>query len=144
MGALCCVNPTETQRMSVGVLLLTHQAMGGALIAAAQHVLGKLPQTLQVLEVDPRADATLALRNAAASVRELENGEGVLVLTDLYGATPSNIGEHLRELGLHVRRVSGLNLPMLLRVLNYREQTLDELVQTAATGGRGGIFIDHA
>lgn len=133
-----------SHEMSVGVLLLTHQAMGGALVAAAQHVLGKLPQALQVLEVDPDTDASAALRSAAASVRKLEAGAGVLVLTDLYGATPSNIGEHLRELGLQVRRVSGLNLPMLLRVLNYREQTLDELVQTAATGGRAGIFIDHA
>jgi PTS system ascorbate-specific IIA component len=94
--------------------------------------------------VPPGADVDAALRDAAARVRVLDRGEGVLVLTDVYGATPSNIGEKLGGLGLEVRRVSGLNLPMLLRVLNYPEQNLSELVQTASSGGRTGIQIDDA
>jgi len=68
----------------------------------------------------------------------------VLVLADLYGATPCNIGLSLSSLGVRLRCVSGLNLPMLLRVLNYAEKPLDELAEIAASGGRGGIFIDRA
>lgn len=130
--------------MSVGVLLLTHEAMGAALISAARHVLGKLPLPVDVIEVDAGADPDSTLTNAAAHARGLDDGAGVLVLTDLYGATPCNVAQRLPSLGLTTHCVSGLNLPMLLRVLNYPEQSLDELAQTAAIGGRGGIFIDHA
>ncbi|HET6546537.1 MAG TPA: PTS sugar transporter subunit IIA [Rhodanobacteraceae bacterium] len=130
--------------MSVGVLLLTHQSMGGALVAAARHVLGRLPLPLEVQEVASDADPDQLLRAAAGHARELDQGEGVLVLSDLYGATPCNIAQRLPDLGVRMHCVSGLNLPMLLRVLNYPEQNLDQLAETAASGGRGGIFIDHA
>lgn len=130
--------------MSVGVLLLTHEAMGGALITAARHVLGKLPLPLDVIEVEPGSDPDTTLRDATVRARSLDGGDGVLVLTDLYGATPCNVAQRLPGLGVHMHCVSGLNLPMLLRVLNYPEQKLDQLAQTAASGGRGGIFVDHA
>jgi PTS system ascorbate-specific IIA component len=130
--------------MSVGVLLLTHEAMGAALVGAARHVLGKLSLPLDVIEVESGADPDSTLTDAARHARGLDRGEGVLVLTDLYGATPCNVAQRLPALGLHMHCVSGLNLPMLLRVLNYPEQSLDELAQTAASGGRGGIHIDHA
>ncbi len=130
--------------MSVGVLLMTHEAMGAALVGAARHVLGQLPLALDVIEVAASADPDSTLSQAARHARGLDSGEGVLVLTDLYGATPCNVARRLPALGLNMHCVSGLNLPMLLRVLNYPEQSLDELAQTAASGGRGGIFIDHA
>ena len=129
--------------MSVGILLLTHEAMGGALIATARHILGRVPLALEAQAIPPGSDVDAALRDAAARARRLDAGDGVLVLTDVYGATPSNIAQKLPELGLDVRRVSGLNLPMLLRTLNYPEQTLAELAQTAANGGRAGI-VEHA
>ena len=130
--------------MGVGVLLMTHEAIGTALIGAARHVLGQLPLALDVIEVDASADPDTILAEAIRQARGLDKGEGVLVLTDLYGATPCNVAQRLPTLGLTMHCVSGLNLPMLLRVLNYPEQSLDELAQTAASGGRGGIFIDHA
>lgn len=129
--------------MSVGILLLTHEAMGDALIATARHILGRLPPALDALAVPPGSDAESALHEAAARVRRLDSGDGVLVLTDVYGATPSNVAQRLPELGLDIRRVSGLNLPMLLRALNYPEQPLAELAQTAANGGRAGIRVDR-
>ena len=128
--------------MTVGVLLLTHESMGAALVNAARHVLGRLPLPIEVQEVAASADPDQMLRSAAANARELDRGDGVLVLSDLYGATPCNIARHLPDLGVRMHCVSGLNLPMLLRVLNYPEQSLDELAQTAATGGRGGIVVD--
>lgn len=128
--------------MSVGLLLLTHEAMGDALIATARHILGRLPLALEAQAIPPGSDVDAALREAAARVRKLDSGAGVLVLVDVYGATPSNVAQRLPEMGLDVRRVSGLNLPMLLRALNYPEQSLAELAQTAANGGRAGI-VEH-
>ncbi|MCK9538385.1 PTS sugar transporter subunit IIA [Dokdonella sp.] len=128
--------------MTVGILLMTHEAMGRALVSAAHHVLGALPLPVDVQEIAPDADPERMLRAAASNARELDRGNGVLVLTDLYGATPCNIARRLPDLGVRMHCVSGLNLPMLLRVLNYPEQSLEELAQTAASGGRGGIVID--
>jgi mannose PTS system EIIA component len=129
--------------MSVGILLLTHEDMGAALIATARHILGHMPLAIDALAIPPGSDADAALRDAAARVRALDSGSGVLVLIDIYGATPSNLAEKLDGLGLDVQRVSGLNLPMLLRTLNYPEHSLAELAQTAASGGRTGIRIGH-
>jgi PTS system ascorbate-specific IIA component len=130
--------------MSVGVLLMTHEAVGKALVSAAHHVMPKLPLRVEAVEVPAHADPDIMRMLTAHHARELDQGDGVLVLADLYGATPCNIGLSLAELGVRLRCVSGLNLPMLLRVLNYAEKPLDELAQVAAHGGRGGIFIDHA
>lgn len=130
--------------MSVGVMLMTHEAVGQALISAAQHVLPRLPLKVEAVEVPPQADPDVMRTLTARHARELDGGEGVLVLADLYGATPCNIGLSLGSLGVRLRCVSGLNLPMLLRVLNYADKSLDELAEIAASGGRGGIFIDHA
>lgn len=130
--------------MSIGVLLLTHESMGNALVAAARHVLGHLPLPIEVQEIGANADPDQALHEATTRARHLDSGDGILVLSDLYGATPCNIARRLPEFGIHMHCVSGLNLPMLLRVMNYAEQSLDQLAETAAYGGRGGIFIDHA
>lgn len=130
--------------MSVGVLLMTHEAVGQALISAARHVMPKLPLQIAAVEVPAQADPDVMLTLTARHARQLDQGDGVLVLADLYGATPCNIGLSLGSLGVRLRCVSGLNLPMLLRVLNYAEKPLDELAEVAAAGGRGGIFIDHA
>ena len=130
--------------MSVGILLLTHELMGDAMIATARHILGRIPLALDAQAIPPGSDVELSLRETAARVRKLDSGDGVLVLVDVYGATPSNIAQRLPSLGLDVRRVAGLNLPMLLRVLNYSEQNLADLAQTAANGARAGVRIEDA
>ena len=118
--------------------------MGSALIATARHILGRFPLAVEAHAIPPGSDVDQALQDARSHARRLDSGDGVLVLTDVYGATPSNIAERVAEPGLAIHRVSGLNLPMLLRVLNYAEQPLTELAQTAALGGRSGIRIDDA
>jgi len=129
--------------VSVGILLLTHEAMGDALIETARHLLGRVSLKIDAFSIPPGSDTDFAMTSAAARVRKLDSGDGVLVLTDVFGATPSNIIDKIQPLGVKLRRVSGLNLPMLLRVLNYSEQNLAELAQTAADGARAGVRIDH-
>jgi PTS system ascorbate-specific IIA component len=130
--------------MAVGVLLLTHAGLGERLVEAATSVLGPLPLRAAFVGYCNGDDRTEFEHRAARMMRDLDAGEGVLVLTDLYGATPSNAAAAIAQQGTRVRRVSGLSLPMLLRVMNYPEQALADLALTAAAGGRNGIVIDQA
>jgi PTS system ascorbate-specific IIA component len=130
--------------MSVGILLVTHQGIGSALVAAATRLLGQLPLRAESFEVAYDADVDLLLPQASAALRRVDGGVGVLVLTDLYGATPSNLAARLARLGTPVRRISAVNLPMVLRVMNYADLSLDELPAIASTGARNGVIIDDA
>ncbi|WP_222563996.1 PTS sugar transporter subunit IIA [Novilysobacter antarcticus] len=130
--------------MSVGILLLTHEGIGSTILAVASGLLNPLPLRVEVLEVGFDSDPDAMLPKASAAMRRADDGDGVLVLTDMYGATPSNLGAALARLGTRVHRVSGLSLPMLLRVLNYAELGLDELPAVAAAGARNGVRQDDA
>jgi PTS system ascorbate-specific IIA component len=130
--------------MSAGVLLLAHGALADAVLAGARAVVGQLPLETRALGLGSGEPAEQFSLRAAQAARALERGEGVLVLTDLYGATPSNAYERLRHEGIALRRVSGLSLPMLLRVYNYPELGLEELARTAAAGGRNGVIEGDA
>ncbi len=125
----------------VGVLLITHGATGAALLAAAAHVLGTPQANVRAIAVDASDDAAALLAGAQRDVAAIDDGAGVLVFTDIYGATPSNIGARLLEPG-HVEAVAGVNLPMLVRALAYRALPLEQvLVRAIEAGTRGQINI---
>ena len=130
--------------MSVGILLVTHEGLGSVMLALATRLLRKLPLACEAFEVPFDVDPDHLLPQASAAMRRVDGGQGVLVLTDLYGATPSNIAAKLSRLGTPVRRVSALSLPMLLRVMNYADLPLDELPAVAAAGARNGVIHDDA
>ncbi|MCE3003022.1 MAG: PTS fructose IIA subunit family protein [Xanthomonadaceae bacterium] len=130
--------------MSVGILLLSHAGLGSALVGAARGVVGALSLRVEAVEFANGDDPAAYAHRAARAMRELDAGDGVLLLVDLYGSTPSNVAADIGRQGTRTRRVSGLNLPMLLRVLNYPEQALDDLAATAASGGRTGVVVDSA
>ncbi|MDR2870950.1 MAG: PTS fructose IIA subunit family protein [Xanthomonadaceae bacterium] len=130
--------------MACGVLLITHPGIGNALLSVASQLLRQLPLKAEAFEVPFNANVEALLPQASAAMRRVDDGEGVLVLTDLYGATPSNLAGQLARLGTPVRRVAALSLPMLMRVLNYPEKSLEELPATAAAGARNGAIIDDA
>lgn len=130
--------------MAVGILLITHTGIGSALVAVASRLMNPLPLRTEALEVPFDANLDAMLPQASAALRRVDGGDGVLVLTDLYGASPSNLAAKIAHLGTPVRRVSSLNLPMLLRVLNYSELQLDQLPAVAAAGARNGVILDDA
>ncbi len=130
--------------MAVGILLITHPGIGSALLTVATRLLRTLPLPIEALEVPFDGDPDELLPRASAALRKVDGGNGVLVLTDLYGATPSNLAAKVARLGTPVRRVSALSLPMLLRVMNYAELSLDELPAIAAAGARNGVQLDDA
>jgi len=128
--------------MSVGILLLTHPGIGAALCAVAEVLLRRLPLPVEVVEVPFDGDPQALLPVASAALRRVDGGAGVLVLTDLYGASPSNLAVRLMHLGTPVRLVSGVNLPMLLRAMNYPELALDALADAAGAGARNSVIHD--
>ena len=130
--------------MSVGILLITHEGVGSALVAVATRLLRQLPLKTEAFEVPFDGDPDALLPQASAALRRVDGGQGVLVLTDLYGATPSNLAGKLARIGTPMRRVSAVSLPMLLRVMNYSEMDLDELPNVAAAGARNGVIHDDA
>ena len=130
--------------MACGILLITHPGVGASILSVATSLLRQLPLKAEAFEVPLDADLDVLLPHASAALRRVDQGEGVLVLTDLYGASPSNLAGQLSRLGTPVRRVSALSLPMLLRIMNYSEQALDELPATAAAGTRNGAIVDDA
>jgi PTS system ascorbate-specific IIA component len=127
--------------MSVALLLITHNRIGDELLDTATRMLGRCPLPAAALAVsdDPQALGAEALRRA----RGLDEGAGVLVLTDLYGSTPANIAAALGE-EPNVRVLSGVNLPMLVRILNYHELGLVELAEKGLSGAHAGVFVCSA
>ena len=124
--------------MSVGLLILTHNDIGQSLYNTAIAVIGSATLPTQVLVASMDCDIDEMLQQVRSSLQRLNNGEGVLILTDMYGATPSNIASEL----LNPERVlvSGVNLPMLVRVMNYPKLKLNDLAEKAISGGQDGIL----
>lgn len=118
-----------------GILLVTHNGLGDSFVDCVKHVLGEVPPNLKVLSVLAGDDPQLKLAEGKALIKQLDAGGGVLILADVFGATPSNIGRQLC-LAEHVSGVAGLNLPMLLRVVCSPDKTLPELAKIAVEGGR--------
>jgi PTS system ascorbate-specific IIA component len=125
--------------MSVGILVVTHDDIGRSLLESAHVALANSPLPTRTVSASRDCDPEALLNRAREAVEELDSGQGVLVLTDLYGATPSNIAARLLD-SRQLRIVTGVNLPMLIRVLNYPHLDLDALTRKAVTGGIDGIF----
>ena len=125
--------------MSVGIVLVTHDDVGGALLRTAVSALDMCPLRVEVLSIR-RGDAPeKMIEQAQALVESVADGDGVLVITDMYGSTPSNIASALQK-SVEVKSIAGLNLPMLIKIFNYPRSSLDELIQKALEGGREGIM----
>ena len=130
--------------MAVGVLLLTHVSLGRELLHAAQCIMPHTKLNTRSLSVAADEDMSTLGPVLRQQLETLDHGDGVLILSDLYGATPSNMALEMHRQGAHVACVSGANLPMLLRIYNYADKPLAELAGIAASGGRRGVTLNHA
>jgi len=123
----------------IGILLITHGSYGEALVQNACHVLNKRPPQLNQLGLSAQDDPLDLLPLARQMLHLVDDGDGVLLMTDIFGATPSNLALKLLEPG-RVEGLTGVNLPMLLRALNYRDKGMATLLVRARDGGRDGIL----
>ena len=123
----------------IGILLITHGTFGESLIQNVCHILNKRPLLIAQLGVAAQDDPLDILPLARLLLQEVDGGQGVLVMTDIFGATPANLALKLLEPG-RVEGVAGVSLPMLLRALTYRERGMETMMQKAISGARDGVI----
>ncbi|WP_068809559.1 PTS sugar transporter subunit IIA [Thauera phenolivorans] len=128
----------------IGIFLITHGTLGESLIQCACHVLNRRPPQIVQLGMASQDDPLDILPQARQMLDWVDNGHGVLLLTDVFGATPSNVAMKLLQPG-RVEGIAGVNLPMLLRVLTYRDRDMETVLQRAVSGACEGVmhFAPH-
>lgn len=127
----------------VGILLLTHAPLGQAFIAAVAHVFRGPTERFEAIDVAADEDTHAVNERAREAIKRLDDGDGVLVITDVKGGTPSNCCNSLCDDG-HVQVIAGISLPMLLRAITYRRDTLDVVVEMALAGAQNGaVRVDN-
>ncbi|MBV8062581.1 MAG: PTS fructose transporter subunit IIA [Nevskia sp.] len=126
--------------VQVGLLLVTHGKLGHFLLDTMIDMIGPLPLAHDVLEVRRVQATDVLLLQGRRMIERLDQGAGVLLLTDAFGSTPSNIANRLAEVP-HTAVVAGLNLPMLVKIFNYPQLELAAMAYAAVEGGQRGVLI---
>ncbi|MBK7080522.1 MAG: PTS fructose transporter subunit IIA [Betaproteobacteria bacterium] len=122
----------------IGILIVAHDSLGDSLVRAVTHVLGTRPPQFEVLSVAATDDPLQLLPAAREQVARLDSGDGVLIFSDIYGATPCNLACKLLLPG-RVEGLAGVNLPMLVRAFTYRTRDMETMVKKAVSGGCDGV-----
>ncbi len=125
--------------MSVGLLIITHNNTGKELLNAATKMFGRCPLAVRTIEVLNESDPDQIRSEAARLIKQLDSGDGVLVLADMYGSTPGNIASAMYQED-KISVLAGINLPMLARIFNYSQLDLTEITDAALTGGQKSII----
>ncbi len=123
----------------IGILIVAHDTLSDSLAGAVTHVLGARPLQFETLQVAATDDPQQLLPKARALVNELDTGDGVLIFSDIYGATPSNLASKLLVSG-RIEAIAGVNLPMLVRAFTYRDKGMETMIKKAISGGCDGVL----
>ncbi len=123
----------------IAVLLVTHGHIGQNLVDTASNMLGELSLRTDIIEVGRDDDPDERVQATQKAAQALDQGDGVLLLTDAFGSTPSNVANKAAAQN-NYRVVAGVNLPMLVRVYNYPKLELEDIVASAVEAGRQGVM----
>lgn len=130
---------TEISRM-IGLILVTHGRLADQFVEAMEHVVGP-QESIATVCIGPQDDMEQRRAEIAAAIAEVDAGEGVIILTDLFGGTPSNLAISLLDAG-RVEVIAGINLPMLIRLAGARKSLgVVAAVEAAQTAGRNYITV---
>jgi len=121
--------------MSVALFFITHEGIASNLISIGEAIIKKTNNNLSYSEVAMDADIATVIENIEKNLERLDTKEGLLFFTDIYGSTPSNIAQQLAN-KYQAHLISGINLPMIMRLLNYRDEAENILIQKALEGAR--------
>ncbi len=125
----------------IGIVIVTHSQLGDALIEAAEFIIGKRPEALASISIDLNESAEVLRAKIAEGIKSVSSEEGVLILTDMFGGTPSNLSYSFLEEG-HIEVISGVNLPILIQSVNSREKMeLNELAVKLEEFGKKSISL---
>lgn len=122
----------------ISLIVLAQEDFGKGLLSAIEHVLGARPTALEIQSIDYHQSQEALTQALTVLIQKIDQGDGVLILADIYGSSHTNAACRLLVPG-RVELVSGVNLPMLVRVLNYRNLSMEKLLGKAQTGGTEGI-----
>ena len=129
-----------------GILIIAHTPLASAMLSFAEHVYGSIPDHIQAVDIPAHEDAKISFKRVLAAAKAVERHGELLVLTDVMGATPANVASRLitqqnsAGVKLKVQILAGLNLPMLMRAVSYKDDALDVLAQKTLQGGQNGIL----
>jgi PTS system ascorbate-specific IIA component len=126
-------------RDMIGILIIAHDTLADSLANAVTHVLGARPPQFETAAIAAADDPAKLLPALREQVRRLDTGEGVLIFSDICGATPCNLASQLAAPG-RAKAVAGVNLPMLVRAFTYRSENMDAAIAKAVSGGRDGVL----
>ncbi|QWD72304.1 PTS sugar transporter subunit IIA [Polynucleobacter sp. MG-5-Ahmo-C2] len=130
----------------VGIVIVAHTPVASAMLGFAEHTYGVVPERVRAVDIPPHEDTKASFDRVMKAAYGVNTGSGVLILTDVMGATPANVASRLEALGplsglnAPVIVLAGLNLPMLMRCITHRGEGLEELAQKALAGGQHGIL----
>jgi PTS system mannose-specific IIA component len=122
----------------IGILIVAHDTLPDSLVKAVTHVLGTRPPQFETVSVSASDDPFHLVPAAKETLARLDTGDGVLIFSDIYGATPCNLASKLLVPG-RVEVVAGVNLPMLVRAFTYRAKGMDTMIKKAISGGCDGV-----
>jgi PTS system ascorbate-specific IIA component len=123
----------------IGILIIAHDSLGDSLVRAVTHVLGTRPPQFEVLSVAATDDPLQLIPAAREQIARLDTGKGVVIFSDIYGATPCNLACKLLQPG-RVEGLAGVNLPMLVRAFTYRNKGMETMIKKAVSGGCDGVL----
>ncbi len=126
--------------MAIGVLLITHDRLGEVMLDITCNILSNCPLNSTSIAVESDSDTKILRQQAIKARNMLDTGDGVLVLTDLYGSTPANIARSLSQIP-GTRVVTGLSIPILTKVMNYPDLTLEQITEKALSAGKNGCIL---
>lgn len=126
----------------IGIVIVTHSRLGDALIGAAEFIIGNRPEAMESVSIDLSENADKLRTKIAQGIKKVEGQEGILILTDMFGGTPSNLSYSLLEEG-HIEVLSGVNLPILIQAASLRDKNmkLDELAAKLEVFGKKSISL---
>jgi len=124
--------------MTIGLITITHNRIGAQIAETAETILGPPPLVIRHFAIGPDDDPERVEREIVDAIARMDHGDGVLIVSDLYGSTPCNIARRVSSTH-RVRVLSGINLPMMFRIFSYAATSLDELAGKALDGGRIGV-----
>ena len=129
-----------------GIVIVAHTPLATAMLSFAEHTYGVVPERVRAVDIPPHEDTKASFDRVMKAAYGVNSGNGVLILTDVMGATPANVASKLEALGplsglnAPVVVLAGLNLPMLMRCISHRGESLEGLAQKALSGGQQGIL----
>lgn len=125
----------------IGILIVSHRQLGDALIDCVEFILEEKPEALAAISIDLRENAAELRTKIEKGIKQVGNGKGVLIMTDMFGGTPSNLSYAFLEEG-HIEVISGVNLPMVIKAISMRDKKpLAELAEFLESFGKKSISL---